>query len=142
MPKLPVPDSVLPVTVAASKGGVYSIIPVPAPIWIVLFVTLAKASATYTPVAEPVAVIVLPEATAPWPVNNRAIISISDALNRIIGDSDVASVGVVVEGGVNVGDDDAPPGAASLIAHRMHIVAVEQDVHSAQGYADPGSIRV
>ena len=24
----------------------------------------------------------------------------------------------------------------------MHIVAVEQDVHSAQGYADPGSIRV
>ena len=73
MPKLPVPDSVSPVTVAASKGGVYSIIPVPAPIWIVLFVTLAKASATYTPVAEPAAVIVLPEATVPLPTNNRQL---------------------------------------------------------------------
>src|SRR5262249_39595759 len=73
----------------------------------------------------------------------QAIIPISDALNRVIGDLDIASVGVVVAGGVNVGDDETPSGGVGLIAYRMHIVAAEQDIHSAQGYAvGQGSIWV
>ena len=61
----------------------------------------------------------------------QAIIPIGDALNRVVGDLDVARVGVVVSGGLDVGGDEAPWGRAGLIAHRVHVVAVEQDVHSA-----------
>ena len=58
----------------ALKGGEYSNIPLPLPIWIVLLVTLAKESATYTPVADPVAVMALPEATVAWPTNIRQLL--------------------------------------------------------------------
>jgi hypothetical protein len=61
----------------------------------------------------------------------QAVIPIRDALNRVIGDPDITRVAEVADWGVDVGDDKTPSGAGGLIAYRMHIVAAEQDVHSA-----------
>ena len=72
MPQRPVPDSALLATVAASTNG-RSNMPMPFPMLIVLLVTLAEEPATLMPVADPVTVMALPDATVPLPANDRQL---------------------------------------------------------------------